>query len=278
MLATLDNRVISSFLLYLDHEIQSKGSGFSNTVTRFYPERSSINGNYLYTSPIKSLCNDLSITGANIMSGVYIGNSYISIGRSGLNGINHYNGTLYFTGTNPESFGLPISGRTSLKEISVKLTDKTDWKLLFDTKYVNNGSQSAPTTGLDSDTEVSPIVYLRYIGQENKPFGFSKLDNQVISLRAIVIADNEYQKISVMSIIKNININTIPVVLRTPFNSMGTYTGENYDFTRLSNDPSLTPIVLSAKARDIAQRGEYSDIRRSMGMVDIDIGTVARPN
>ncbi len=276
MLAQLDTRIISSFLLYLDHEIQSKGSGYQNQNVRFYPEVSPISGTYVFTSPVKPLCNDTSLSGASILSGVYIGNSYISVGQSGLKGINHYKGALYFTGTNPEIYHLPISGRSAVKEVSVKITDKTDWKLLFETKYVNNGSMSNPTTGLDLDTEVSPIVYLRYKGQENKGFAFSRLDNQVNYVRAILIMDTEFQKIAVSSILKNLNYRTIPLVQSTPFDSLGTMTGQNFNFFDLPTDTSQTPMILSVKASDVPQQGAYGDIRRSMALVDFEISTISR--
>ena len=276
MLAQLDTRIVSSFLLYLDHEIQSRGSGFQNQTISFYPEVSPISNTYVFTAPVKPICNDTSISGATILSGVYIGNSYISIGQSGLKGINHYKGALYFTGINPETFHQPISGAGAVKEISVKLTDKTDWKLMFETKYVNNGSMSIPTTGLDLDTELSPIVYVRYKGQENKGFGFSRLDNQVISLRTIIIADNEFQKIAVASILKNLNYRVIPLVQKTTFDSLGTMTGQNYNFSQLPLDISVTPIILSVKAMDIPQQGSYGDIRRSMALVDFELSTIAR--
>lgn len=278
MLAQLDTRILSSFLLYVDHEIQSKGSGFQNQVVSFYPEVSPISNTYVFTAPVKPLCNDTSIGGANIMSGVYVGNSYLGIGQSGLKGINHYKGAIYFTGVNPESFNLPISGKAAVKEISVKITDKTDWKLMFETKYVNNGSMQIPTTGLDLDTEVSPIVYLRYRGQENKGFAFSRLDNQTISMRAIIVADNEFQKVAVASILKNLNYRVIPLVQSTPFDPLGTMTGSNYNFSSLLIDNSVTPMVFSVKSMDVPQRGDYGDIRRSMALVDFEISTIARSN
>lgn len=277
MLAQLDTRIISSFLLYIDHQIQYMGSGYQNQTVRFYPEVSPINNNYVFTSPVKPLCNDTSIVGADILSGVYIGNSYINIGQSGLKAINHYNGAIYFTGTNPETYNLPISGRASIKEISVKLTDKTDWKLLFETKYVNNGSMTAPTTGLDLDTEISPIVFLRCKHQENKPFGFARLDNQTINMRAIIITNNEFQKIGVTSILKNLNYTTIPLVNRTPFDSLGNMTGLNYNFNTLSVDTSVTPMIFGVKSIDVPQEAQYKDIRRNMAIVDFELSTISKP-
>jgi hypothetical protein len=276
MIAQLDTKILSSFLLYLDHEIQAKGQAFQNVTSRFYPSLSPISGTYVYTSPYKPLCNDVSISGANVLSGVYLGNQYVQVGQSGLSAINHYKGALYFTGQSVPA-NIPISGNTAIKEINIKITDKQDWKLLFETQYVyNNTNPVSSTTGLPLDTEVSPIVFIRYKGQENKPFGFSKLDNQTMYIRTVVVADTEFQKMGLTSIMKNMNYRTIPLVVSTPFDSLGNMTGINYNYSTLSIDTSLTPMILGVKAIDVPQQGDYRDIVRNMAIVDFELSTVAR--
>lgn len=275
MKVQLDTKVISSFLLYLDHVVQDEGEAFNNEVVRFYPKASPVQNTYIYTSISKPLCNDISITGAHVLSGIYINGAYASVGTSGLTSINHYQGALYFTGSFPS--GTVISGDAAVKEVTIKITDKTDWKLLFETQYVSNGQHGTqPSTGLGLDTEVSPIIFLRHKAQENKPFGFARLDNQMVAMRAIVIADNEFQKIGLTSILKNLNYRPVQLVSATPFDALGNMTGINYNYNTLSIDTSVTPIIYSVKVIDIPQRGEYKDIRRNMAIVDFELGTVAR--
>ena len=277
MLAQLDTKIISSFLLYIDHAICSQ-SGYKNVVSNFYPTTSPYSGTYVYSSPYKPLCNDVSIAGANIMSGVWLNNNFVTVGQSGLASINHYKGAVYFTGAALPK-GISISGSVAIKEISVKITDQTDWKLLFENQYVSNVNltyQFPFATGLPLDSETCPIVFIRYKGQENKPFGFSRLDNQTIYLRTIVITDSEFQKIAVTSILKNLNYRTIPIALSVPMSTVGDMTGVNYDYTKLSFDPAFTPIVLSVKAIDVPQQGEYRDIIRNMAIVDFELSTICR--
>ena len=275
MNTSLDVRIISSFLLYVDHEIQRVGNAFTNETGGFYGDISPYSSLAAYTAPQKPMCNDTSISGTNVMSGVYLGGQYVTIGQSGLTAINHYKGAVYFTGTIPAN--VPITGSFSVKEINVKLTDKTDWKLLFDTQYLSHGGfPIPPATGLDLDTEVTPAVFLRTKIQENKPFGFARLDNQSISMRAIVIADNEFQKLGLTTILKNFNYRTIPLVLSTPFDSLGNYTGLAYNYNQLPIDSSYTPIIFGVKAIDVPQYGQYKDIKRNMAIVDFEISTIGR--
>ena len=274
MNAPLDIRLMSSFLLYVDHALQNAG-GFTNTTVSFYPARTPYTNAYTFTASHKPLCNDTSIVGVQVLSGLWIGNTYLRVGQSGLQSINHYKGAAYFTGFNPT--GLPMSGAGAYKEVSVKITDQTDWKLLFKTQYINQSSHQIITgTGLALDTEITPIVFIRYKGQENKPFGFSKLDNQTLYLRSIIVAETEFQKIAITSILKNFNMRTVPIALSTPFTAAGDFTGVNYNYSQLSFDPAFTPIIMSVKAIDIPQHGEYRDIYRNMAIVDFELSTIAR--
>lgn len=275
MKAQLDTRIISSFLLYVDHVIQRDGQAYQNTVTRFYPATSPIANNFVYTAPIKPLCNDASISGANIMSGVWIGPTYIKVGQSGLRAINHYQAALYFTGSRPS--GLPISGSVAQKEINIKLTDKPDWKLMFETQYVtNNTNPVTPFTGVPLDAETSPVIFMRTKVQENKPFGFAKLDNQTINMRAIVIAENEFQKTAVVTILKNLNYHAIPLPSSLPFDALGNMTGQVFNYDALPLDTSVTPIIFGVKAIDVPQQGDYKNIVRNMAIVDFEISTIAK--
>lgn len=272
----LDVRILSSFLIHLDHQIQVAGLAYRNQVQQFYPAYSPFAGTYTYTTPLKPLCNDVSVPGAKVISGLWLGNSYITIGQSGLQAINHYKGAAYFTGT-PIPQNIPVSGDGAIKEINVKITDQIDWKLLFETEYISPQGYIAPSgTGLPIDSEMTPVLFVRYKGGENKPFGFSKLDNQTIYVRTIAVCDTEYQKISLVNILKNFNMRTIPIVMSTPFNAVGDFTGVNYDYTKLSYDPGFTPIVMSVKAIDVPIQGEYRNILRNMAIVDFELSTIAK--
>lgn len=276
MIPQLDNKIMSSLLLYLDHEIQDKGQAYQNEVLTFYPVNSPYANTYVYACNQKPLCNDISISGANILSGVYLNQTFVQVGTSGLAAINHYKGAIYFTGTNPSN--VVISGQVAVKEINIKITNQPDYKLLFETQYLSDSSNpaSSQVTGLPLDTEVTPIVFIMRRKQENKPFGFSRLDNQTIGIRTISVVDNEYQEIALTTILKNLNYRTVPLFTSTPFNSVGDMTGINYDFSQLPIDSSLTPIILGVKAIDLPITDGVKNVLRNMAIVDFEISTINR--
>jgi hypothetical protein len=270
----LDHRILSSFLLYIDHELQSKGEGHKNLTAQFTPAYTDSTNRYVYTTSYRPLVNDTSISGANVLSGVYLNNTLVSIGQSGLTGINHYKGALYFTGQLPAN--TRVSGAAARKEFTVRLTNKQEWKVLFDTYLDTDNIHPVSATGVPLDTETTPIVFLHARNQDNKPFAFSRLDNQCITVRAIVVADNEFQRIGATSILKNLNYRTVPLVNSTPFDSQGMMTGINYNYTGLSFDNSFTPIILGVKSIDLPQAGDYKFVERTMALVDFEISTIAR--
>lgn len=270
----LDNKIITSFLLYIDNRIQQRGSGFYNTNGLFYPTQSNVNGLYAYTCPYKQLCNDTSVPGATVMSGVYLNNTYISVGESGLAAINHYDGALYFNSPLPKN--TIISGNFAIKDFSIYLSDQPDYKVLFGSKFVPNpkfGQQ--PKTGLPLDAKTAPAVYLVVKNQENKPFAFAGLDDNSISIRAIVIADTAYEKIAVCNILKNLYMRPFRFVTSTPFDYLGNMTGINYNYTGLPVSDFYKPLVLKSKVSEVNLEGEFVDTKKQFAFVDIDISTWA---
>jgi hypothetical protein len=96
MKAQLDNILMSSMIMWMDNILLTKGEAFQNYNSKFYPVTNIYNGFYTYGLPFKQVVSDSSITGANLLSGVYVNNSLITVGQSGLSGINPNNGQVYF--------------------------------------------------------------------------------------------------------------------------------------------------------------------------------------
>ena len=74
-----DNKLLSSFLLYLDNKILSKGEAFVNHSGLFYPVENFFNGYYTYAAPYKQIVSDASITGANKLTGIYLDGNFIVV-------------------------------------------------------------------------------------------------------------------------------------------------------------------------------------------------------
>jgi hypothetical protein len=275
MLIQFDHRVLSSLLMYLDHNIQLFGQAYTNYSGLFYPIDVPIQNLYAYAAPFKPFCNDVSITGASIMSGVYLNGQYVGIGQSGLYAIDHPNGIVYFN--NPLPKNTVVSGNYSIKEISLAITDQPDWKLLFETKYVSNNEYNQILSGLPLDSKVSPILFLKHKSQENRGFGFAGIDNNILNVRGILIADTQFQKMGVCSILKDYNLHQLPITTTNlPFDILGRYTGLSYDYTKLPADGNYNTWIWKVKTIDIPQVGEYASVVKNMAIIDFELSTVRK--
>jgi len=271
--AQLDNLLVSSFMLFLDHEIQRQGQAYSNKSGLFYPEQSDTFGLTTYSCSYVQLCNDTSITGANIMSGVYLNGTYVSIGQSGLEAINHYDGDVHFTQALPKN--TIVSGNFAVKDFNVYLADGPDYNVLLDTKYVSNPKYAQQATGISLGDKVMPAVFLIPKEQEAKDLAFAGLDDNSIKIRAMVVCQNAYQRIAVCNIFKNFKLRQFPLVASTPFDYLGNITGTNYNYNSLSYYGSYSPFVKKAKVIEIPEVGSYTDSTRQFAMVDFDISVWA---
>lgn len=272
MKASLETRIISNFMLYIDNALQKYGSAYQNYSGRLYPVQSDIANRYAYSTPFKPLCNDTSIAGAQIMSGVYVNGTYTPLGSGGLTEINHYKGVVYFN--TPLASSAVVSGNYAIKEFQVELADDTEWNLLFNRKYVNNNSLPQNISGLPIDAKVLPIVYVVVKGQENKPFAFRKIDESRVELRCVILTDNEWQCVGASSILKNTFENHMPMLTGLPFNQNGTTTGQMFNYDTNLRDSGFYPWIAQARAADILQKGDYKDIPRRMATVDFIISTI----
>lgn len=269
-----DNRLISSFLLLLDHEVQRRGTAFINVSGQLYRVPGNLANTDAYTSPYKGWCNDTSISGATIASGVFLNNNFITIGQSGLDSINHYEGAVYFTGVNLPA-NTSVTAAYAVKDFNIYLTDQNEWSILFETKYAINGKFDQPPSGLALKTKTVPAIFVRTKQQDTRPFALGGYDNSMISLRAIVIADNEYSKIAACNILKNMNYRPVPIVTGTPFDANGRMTGNiNYNYNTAPIDSRFSTWILGVRTVDIPQEGQYSNVLRNMARVDFDISTV----
>ena len=274
MKVSFDVNLLSSFLLYVDHRLQSYGEAFTNYSGLLYPVQTKIAGKSAYSTPFRQLVNDTSISGANVMSGVYLNGNFVGVGQSGLHAINHDLGTVYFNAALPANTS--ISGRYAIKEFSIEYTNKLEYKLLFDTKYVTNSQFNQTLSGLASDIKTTPAIFLRPKVTENAGFSFGGLDDNNFKIRAILIADNEFQRVAACNVLKNMNLRTFNVASSTPFDYLGNYTGLNYNYNNLNFISGYEPLITEIKVIDVPLRGDFQDIGKNIAMVDFTVSTIMR--
>ena len=232
----IENQLMSSLLLYVDHTICKVGEAFSNHGSYFYPSETMFSSHFkCYSAPFKQLVMDESIAGAQVMTGVYVGNTLTAPGESSLNSINHTEGQVHFDyGYSSSS---TISGNYSVKDFNIYLTSKAETELLFETKFERKPKVSQTITGLAPNKQTYPCIFIRNNGGVNEPFAFGGMDMTKLNARAIVLADSAFSRDAVCGILKDCARNALPIIEKTnlPFNAIGSYTGAAFNYETISS-------------------------------------------
>lgn len=235
MKVQFNNIVMSSMLLWFDNKLLSKGEAFVNFSSNFYPVESQYFGFYTYGAPYKQMVVDSSISGASIISGIYINNVFSKIGENSLTGINSSQGHLYFTSqiNNPTT---SLSGNYAVKDFNIFLTSETEEDLLFETQFQLNPKTSQNPTGLPLNAETYPVVYLKYQGGDNEPLAFGGLDKTNINVRAIILSDSIFKLDALTSIFRDAVRTYVPLIYENemPFNILGSTNNGSFNYNNLT--------------------------------------------
>jgi hypothetical protein len=286
MKVQFENKVMSSLLLFIDHEVTQKGDAYTNHGSSFYQIDSLFSDYYVYSAPFKQLVSDASITGSstpNVLSGIYVdGDGPLNVGNSGFHSVNHMQGQLYFTGATNPMAGKAITGSYAVKDFNVFLTSMPEEQLLFETKLVLNPRTSdiKVTTGVDSSVQTYPAIFLKDNGGRNEPFAFGGMDDTLINARAIVLADSMFKLDAVCGILKDTVRKNMSVVEQTDLNlnALGGFTGVKYDYTGIAtgNNCFIDRVTVS---KNIANRGDFENLNPNVfsAFVDFDIHTHRYP-
>ena len=82
-----DNQVMSSFLLWFDNRLLTKGEAFQNVTGEFFEVSDDYFGYNTYASSYSQIVSDASISGANIPTGLYVENTLVNVGQGGSTGL-----------------------------------------------------------------------------------------------------------------------------------------------------------------------------------------------
>ena len=283
-----DNSVMSSFLLWFDHTLLKDGEAFTDTSSWFYPVENLHNNLYTYGAPYKQFVSDHSVTGTGVAfanktvqipTGIYLDGVQLGTGTSGFSGINYEQGQVYF-GTQITTPETRLSGDYAIKDFNVYLTNEPEEKLLFETKFNLRPKTSETPTGLASNSITYPAIFLRYNGSHNEPLAFGGFDMTTINLRAVVLADNQFNLDAVCSIFRD-KVRSYFTLLGTgdmPYNTLGdyksgvpwSYTGVTVNFEE-NNYIFIENVGVSKFSRDVNIKVNNLNPDVFNGVIDFEV-------
>tara|TARA_R100000152_G_C6772901_1_gene200026 strand:- start:117 stop:977 length:861 start_codon:yes stop_codon:yes gene_type:complete len=283
MIEQFQHKFTTSFLLWFDNFLLSKGEAFSNkTGSLYYYEDPHLHSTFkAYGSPYKQWVTDSSIENANIPNGVFINGSLS--GRSDGVKLDFENGRALL---DHSSESLDVTGSFAVKDFNVYHTNETEDDLIVEKKYtVNSRLPGGPDTAITPYDQVVPAIFLSSNTLSNKGFALGGMEETTIRAGAVILAEDSYQLDGVLSIFAdshNEAFTRIPMSGH-PMNEYADLKDGSYSYTELvSNINARHPNdrdfyvenVTTSKLADKARKSLANDL--FVGFIDFDIQTHRR--
>lgn len=223
---------MSSFYLWLDHEVLDRGEAFINYSGELY---NSPDPNFpdssIYGAPFRQWVYDSSIPNVNIPSGVSINGNFVARGVSGLN-LDFNKGRAIISGNASSD----VTASYSFKEYNIYYTDEREEKLLFERAY-NATPKIFQITGALGPLDIPyPCIFIKHRVGENIPFAFGGQDSTQTTIRCIALGLSSFSLDGLISILSDSARKVFPVLgpENFPFNYFGDFkSGSSFNYKTL---------------------------------------------
>ncbi len=274
------HELMTSFMLWFDHELLQEGEAYSNQTGKlFYHDDSRLPSSYkAYASSYKQWVTDSSISGVvdPVIPTSFNGNT-----RSNDIIFDFENGRIIETGG---AFGTSetLTGTFAVKDFNIYLTNETEEDLIIENKFQLNSRYTQNASGVKPYDQMAPAIFLNSEFMQNEAFAFGGEDKTTNIVKAVVLAENSYQLDGVLSIFAD---STRKVISKIPFSGhpsteYGDLKDASYNYNSLSNNyssqnPYYIEDVTVSKFSDRAQSKIPGDLQ--VGFIDFEVSTFRFP-
>ena len=274
MKAQFQHNLTSSFFMWFDNFLLTKGEAYTNkTGEFFYYDDTLIDSDYtVFGSPYKQWVSDSSIDGATVPTGVYV-NGNLS-GRADGIVLDFDNGRALAAGASSTD---TVTGSFAVKDFNIYFTNDTEDDLIIENKYVvNSRVPSGPYTYITPYDDVAPAIFLAASTLENKPFALGGMMDTVVLMKAVVISDDPYKLDGALSIFGD-SVNEViePIPMSGfPYTELGERKGDSYNYTGVKEGyagetPYFVDKVRTSKLSDRARKAVANELY--IGFIDFDV-------
>ncbi len=282
MISNYETNLMSSLLLYVNHEVIRKGQAFTNNSGLFYDVSDPYNNIHTHALPFQPLIADKSIKGPIIMTGVFLNNSLLFTGSSGFYDINFSRSQVFFT--NPIT-GI-LSGEYSVADFNVELTNQPEETLLFETKFNLKSKVPISLSGVEPGSLTYPVIYLRNNGGNNEGFAFGGTDLTKTFVRAVILTDSQFSLDATLGIFKDLKNTPVALIPNNefPYNAFGglrsgVYHYDNLVSGHLANNNTAWIDDVNVAKYNLNLKTEVNVLSKEVfaGFVDLDLSTLRTP-
>jgi len=274
------HELMTSFMLWFDHELLQEGEAYSNQTGKlFYDNDSRLPSSYkAYASSYKQWVTDSSVIGS---TNPVIPTSFNGSGRADDIIFDFENGRIIETGG---AFGTSetLTGTFAVKDFNIYLTNETEEDLIIENKFRLNSRYNQNASGVKPYDQMAPAIFLNSEFMQNEGFAFGGEDKTTNIVKAVVLAENSYQLDGVLSIFADSARKTISKIPFSghPATEYGDLKGGVYNYTSLSNthssnNPYYIEDVTVSKFSDRAQNKIPGDLQ--VGFIDFEVSTFRFP-
>jgi len=270
------HELMTSFMLWFDHELLQKGEAYSNQTGAFYYSNDTRlpNEYKAYSSPYKQWVSDSSINGD---TNPIIPSSLMGSGRNDGIIFDFENGRIIETGGN---FGTnsTITGSFAVKDFNVYLTNETEEDLILENKFQLNSRYSKTETGVEPYDQMAPAIFLNCEYMRNEGFAFGGEEKTTNIVKAVVLAENSYQLDGALSIFAD---SSRKIISKIPFSKHpsteygdiknGLYNYANLANTYLNANPYYIEDVTVSKFSEKNQSIIPGNLK--IGFIDFEVST-----
>ena len=268
------HKLTTSFFLWFDNFLLTKGEAFTNkTGEFFYYDDSRLDSTYkAYGSPFKQWVTDSSVTGATIPSGVYIDGNFS--GRNDGVVLDFENGRGLISGSDTD---LTITGEFSLKDFNVYITNDTEEDLIVENKFtINSRLPSAAYDYIQPYDDVVPAIFISSSDARNTPFALGGMQDTQVNMKAVILAEDTYQLDGVLSIFMDSVDECITPVPMTgyPISELGDLKNDSYNYDTVTDGYSgdikfYINEARTSKLTDTDRKSLAHDLY--IGFIDFDV-------
>lgn len=269
MKAQFNNQLLSSFAMWMTNRVQNNGQGYKNydVVTGYLQNEPSRTG-FCYAFPYKSLVYDSSVSGANILSGVYNQAGQFLTRASGMT-LDYIHGRVF----SPTNLGTMVSGSLARQEYNVYVSTEEETEFYLERVFGENPSLPYTATGGSYNRFAAPCIILTNAYAKNLPFAFGGQDASQKTIRAFVISDNNYAQEAVTSLFTDSARSYFPLTTSdmSPINGYGDVKNGYYNYVNIMN--SQTPNVLIEDVISL-KMGEKTNKNKNFTIAILEFDTV----
>lgn len=188
--------LITSFALFLDHELLDGAQAYTNVTTGLFhmgvtPAPSS---QHVWAAPFKSWVSDSCVSGAAIPSGVYNSSGQFLTRDSGIV-IDFENGRVM----SPHNWGPRLSGTFARRDYNIYTSTDGQVEWWMENVYGANKNITYTPTGIPAGPFAAPCIILTNSFEQNEPWALGGMDQTRNTLVGYIISNNGYQQEGVNS-------------------------------------------------------------------------------